>query len=141
MIYLSPIIARTPCFPLVLRKLNFFPVLCNKKVNFLENSCLQKIFRIKYIVEKATKNKSSNNQEYQHVLKVNFSQKKMAFKISPAQRSRPLCPPVSAVINRFELACGCLLLLPKWEGRLGPRCPKTVCPPFKPSGLFWNLHV
>ena len=49
-------------------------------------------------------------------------------------------PPISAVINRFELARGSLLLLPKWEGGLGPRCPKSVCPPFKPSGLFWKLH-
>jgi len=55
MVYSSPIVARTPCFQLVLRKLNFFLVLCNKKVNFLVNSCLEKIFRINYILEKAIK--------------------------------------------------------------------------------------
>ena len=49
-------------------------------------------------------------------------------------------PPILAVINRFELAHGCLLLLLKWEGRLGLWCPKTVCPSLKPSGSFWKLH-
>ena len=55
----------------------------------------------------------------------------------------PLCealPPISAVIkDSCELAWTYWLLL-KWEDGLGQGCPKTVCPPFKPSGLFWKLH-
>ena len=31
-------------------------------------------------------------------------------------------------------------LLPKQVEGLGPWCPKTVCPPFKPKGLFWKSH-
>ena len=49
-------------------------------------------------------------------------------------------PPISAIINRFELARGSLLLLPKWERGLRPWCLKMVCPLFKPSGLIWKLH-
>ena len=49
-------------------------------------------------------------------------------------------PSISAEIDRFKLARGNLLLLPKWEGGLGPRCLKTVCPPFKSNGLLHYLR-
>ena len=32
-------------------------------------------------------------------------------------------------------------LLPKQEEWLGPCCPKTVCPPFSPSGSICKLHT
>ena len=45
-------------------------------------------------------------------------------------------PPILAVIIRIEWLVGVL----KWVGWLGPGCFKTVCPMFKPRGLFWKLH-
>ena len=82
MVFQSPIIVRTPCFPWVLRKLHFFSVLCSKNGDFLEKTCQIFFFRINFKVLKATKNKFSNNYVYQYMLKVTFSQKTMIPKIS-----------------------------------------------------------
>ena len=82
MVYQSPIIARTPCFPWVLRKLNFFAVLCNKKGSFCENSGENIFFRINFRALKATKIYFIDNYVYQYVLKVSFSQKTKISKFS-----------------------------------------------------------
>ena len=49
-------------------------------------------------------------------------------------------PPISAVRKGFREPARTYSLLLKREGGLGLQCPKTVCPPFKPSGSFWKLH-